>query len=427
MELLHLLTPMGQFLYLAGHHASTVRSGCRTELCMPITPSSGVGKRIAYQRRVARMTQDELARAANIHVGTLRKIERGARGASDNVVDSIAAALGIDPSRLLDARTQTDSRVHDAMPALSAAIAAYDLPDDGPWRPLGELHAATDEAMNWRLQAQYVRLVQRMPDLLEELARAFHATAGSEREQAAALLVTAYRAADAVAYKFGHRDLSARLVELMRWAAEHSDDPLIPSTVAYVRTETFFTARAYAAGLRALEQAIDTAPAPVTVRQTANRGALHMRAAVIAGRAGNHDAAQLHLNEARHLGDRVPESVYHGTAFGPSSVRIHHVSVAVSLGDPHLQQALDIAREWKPPKEEVPAERRSGFYIELARAQLWSGLRDDAFESLKVARRIAPQHTREHPWVREDAAILRRLLRADRESLTNFTEWCHAT
>lgn len=83
-------------------------------------------------------------------------------------------------------------------------------------------------------------------------------------------------------------------------------------------------------------------------------------------------------------------------AFDPDSVRAHEVSVAVSLGDEHIAWALDVASEWKPPKE-LPAERRSGFYIELARAQLWTGLADDAVESLKVARHIDPQHTREHP------------------------------
>jgi hypothetical protein len=101
------------------------------------------------------------------------------------------------------------------------------------------------------------------------------------------------------------------------------------------------------------------------------------------------------------------------------------VSVSVSLGNDHLGRALDIAREWKPG-DDLPAERRSGFYIELARAQLWSGRADDAYESLKVARRIAPQHTREHRWVRDDIATIRRLKRADREDLTNFAEWCHA-
>lgn len=131
--------------------------------------------------------------------------------------------------------------------------------------------------------------------------------------------------------------------------------------------------------MRALEHALDAAPATDEARVQASRGTLHMRAAVIAGRAGDADAATGHLDHARSFADSVPESVYDGTAFGPSSVRAHEVSVAVSLGDRHLQRALNIAQEWSPPKG-LPAERRSGFYIEMARAQLWAGLRDDAFE-----------------------------------------------
>ncbi len=93
----------------------------------------------------------------------------------------------------------------------------------------------------------------------------------------------------------------------------------------------------------------------------------------------------------------------------------------MSLGQDHLQRALDIADEWTPPNS-LPQERQSGFWIELARAQVWAGRPDDAFESLKVARFIAPQHTREHPWARESAATIRRLKRADAESLTSFAE-----
>jgi hypothetical protein len=151
-----------------------------------------------------------------------------------------------------------------------------------------------------------------------------------------------------------------------------------------------------------------------------------MRAAVIAGRDGNVDAARQHIEAARALADRVPERAYLGTAFGPHSVRIHEASLAVSLGQEHAHRALEIAREWAPPRE-TSAERRSGFYIELARAQLWAGRAQHAFESLKVARRVAPQHTRNHPWVREDAATLRRLRRADVEDLSHFAQWCGAT
>ncbi|MET9354472.1 helix-turn-helix transcriptional regulator [Streptomyces sp. NPDC006617] len=395
---------------------------------MPVHTDNEVGRRIAYYRSVVRpkMTQQQLADAACVALGTVRKIERGERGVTDATLEAIADALGVDPARLRTDRGAAHTQVHTALPALSAAIATYDLPDDGPVRPLCDLRVAVEEAARWRVAAQYTRIVRALPELLTELARAFHAAPAEERAEVAGLLVRAYRSADAVAYKFGARDLSARLVDLMRWAVPEAGDPVLTATVAYVRTETFFAARAHEAGLRALEQALDAAPSPSAASAIAVRGALHMRAAVIAARANDDSVATRHLDEARTFADQVPEDVYWGTAFGPDSVRAHEVSVAVSLGDDHVTRALDVASEWKPP-EELPPERRSGFYIELARAQLWAGLAEDAFESLKVARHIAPQHTREHPWVREDAARLRRLKRADSETLTNFAEWCAAT
>ncbi|MBK3625905.1 helix-turn-helix transcriptional regulator [Streptomyces sp. MBT49] len=387
--------------------------------------ASGVGQRIAYQRRLARMTQQQLADAAGASLGAVRKIEQGERTPSTAMLEAVADALGVDPSRLVDDRAPGRTRVHAALPALSAAIAAYDLPDDGPVRPLRELRAAVTEMADWRLAARYTAIARRAPELITELTRALASAAGAERGPLATLLIGACRSADAVAYKVGAHDLSARMIDLMRWAVPAADDPLLAASVAYVRTETFFAARAHAAGLRSLELALDSAPPPTQADQIAARGTLHMRAAVIAGRASDVTAAQTHLYEARRFADRLREGVYYGTAFGPDSVRIHSVSVAVGLGRDHVGAALDDAREWKPT-EDLPAERRSGFYIDLARAQLWTGRPDHAFESLKVARHIAPQHTREHPWVRQDAATLRRLKRADIDELSNFAEWCAA-
>lgn len=387
---------------------------------MPPDPRLGVGRRIATARRAKHLTQEDLARASDRSLSTIRAIERAARLPSDTTLDAVAAALDLDPARLLQGPGHAKTRIHQAMPALSAAIATYDNPDDGTTRPLHALHTAVEETVNWRIHSQYTQLAEHLPTLIEELCRGLAQTTTAERPTRAALLASACRSADALAYKHGYRDLSARLIDVMRWAAPQTEDPLVAAMVAYVRTETYFAARAHAAGLRALEAAADAAPQPTTSARIAARGSLHMRAAVIAARAGNTTAAATHLAEAHRLSELVrKENVYHGTPFGPASVRIHQVSVAVSLGEPG--DALAVATAWKPPREEVPAERRSAFYIELARAQLWAGRPDDAFESLKVARTIAPQHVREHPWAREDTATILRL--TERESLMRFVEW----
>ncbi|GAA4828720.1 helix-turn-helix domain-containing protein [Streptomyces ziwulingensis] len=392
---------------------------------MPNLTAREVGRRIATIRRTRRMTQDALARAAFLSLSMVKAIERGARAPSDDTLDAIAAALSVDPGHIVTGHTRTDSRVHTALPAISAAIAAYDIPADTPPQSLAALDAAVTALTQRRLGAQYARIAERAPGLLTDSLAALHQATGADRLRAAQFLAAIARSADAVAYKFGAHDLSARLIDLMRWAAAQTEDRIAQATAAYVRTETFFAGGAHAQGLTALEQAIDASPSPLGRAATAARGALHMRAAVIAGRTGDVAAADLHLRDARRLGASLPEAAYDGTQFGPDSVCAHEVSVAVSLGQDHLQRAFDVAADWEPP-EGMPAERQSGFWIELARAQVWAGRPDDAFESLKVARSIAPQHTREHPWAREAAATIRRLKRADAESLTAFTEWIGA-
>ncbi|WP_042380629.1 helix-turn-helix domain-containing protein [Streptacidiphilus melanogenes] len=391
---------------------------------LPRNPDT-VGARIAAARRLKRMDQTELAAAANVSTSTVKKIEQGSRQPSDAVIESIADALDVDPGQLLGNGSLTSSRVHATIPALRAAIDAYDLPDDGPVRPLHQLRDATAGLEQRRLDSQYAQLTRPLPALLAELSRAVHTRTGVERQQAAALLASAYRSADAVVYKFRYHDLSARLIELMRWAARQAENPALEATAAYVRMETFFAAgrlENLTPGLRTLEAAIDAAPATRSRSVAAAVGALHMRAAVAAGRIRDEDRARTHLAGAGHCAERVPEGVYTGTAFGPDSFRVHQVAVAVELGD--ADTVLKAARTWKPPAR-LPAERRSHFYIDIARAQLWQNLQDDAFESLQVARTIAPQHVREHGQVHQCLKSLLRTKRSDRDSLIGFAEWAH--
>jgi hypothetical protein len=70
---------------------------------------------------------------------------------------------------------------------------------------------------------------------------------------------------------------------------------------------------------------------------------------------------------------------------------------AADTDDPDT--AVCAARNWDPP-EELPAERRSHFYIDLARAQARLDRVDETVLALFQARAVAPEHTRFHPQVR---------------------------
>jgi len=132
------------------------------------------------------------------------------------------------------------------------------------------------------------------------------------------------------------------------------------------------------------------------------------------------ESADSHLAEAREMAQRVPEGVYYGTAFGTSSVRIHEIAAAAELGA--VPVVLKLAQAWQPPRT-LPAERRSHYYIELARAQLWAGQRSGALSSLQTAQKVAPQHARCNAAVRETVTILMRIQRHPPEPLMSFAAW----
>src|SRR5262249_22979574 len=142
-----------------------------------------------------------------------------------------------------------DSKVSAAIPYIRCVLDCYDLPDDDPVLPLADLRAATEKATARRLAAHYASLADALPGLLSELTCAAHKYTGHDQEAAFGLLALAYRAADALCDKFGYPDLSARTIELMRWAAARSGDSMLVGVAAYVRAETFFSNQRPAAGL----------------------------------------------------------------------------------------------------------------------------------------------------------------------------------
>jgi hypothetical protein len=145
-----------------------------------------------------------------------------------------------------------------------------------------------------------------------------------------------------------------------------------------------------------------------------------MRAAVLAGRAGMPDEAADRIAEAQAIARQVPDGVYHGTAFGPASVRVHELALAVETGD--VARAVKLAGQWWPPPA-LPAERRSHYHIEAARAYCWAGKRDQAVSALWQARRAAPQHARCNLAVIETIGVLIRGSRKPPPPLVQLATW----
>jgi tetratricopeptide (TPR) repeat protein len=305
---------------------------------------------------------------------------------------------------------------------IRAALDAADLPPDGPIRPLPDLSAAVATMVRLRLTSNYLRLSAALPDLVHELHRARMVWVGQREEAASALLTQVYRAADALADKSGQHDLSARINEMMTRTAQQSGDELLLATASYVRGELFFANGRPDLGAALLDRAAERLVPDDDPRTSAAYGALHMRAAVLAGQAGQLDRARDHLAEAAEYARRIPDGEYDGTSFGPSSVRIHEVTLAVDTDNPDA--ALRAAGDWVPPGH-LPGERRSHFYIDLARAHAQVGAFDGTIAALRRARATAPEHTRIHPQVhRVLADLIERRFGGDQ--VREYAQWAFA-
>lgn len=348
------------------------------------------------RRRIRSLTQEHIGLMCDLSQSTISRIESGRSLEGARARHALkgmgAPAPGRASQQPAPALTPTGELV-----ALREIVSSYDLPQDGPVRSLDHLQRCVSGVIQDRLNSRYSRLLHTLPDLLAELTRALYTHGGTRRAQAAALLVQAYRAADAIADKNGLHDLSASLIHIMRWAAEQAEDASVQAAVTYVRAQTFFTTRNFELGRHMLEKTAQQLD-PASAHAQAAYGALHMRAAVLAARSGNLQQGRDHLAEARDAAKRTEEGVYAGTAFGPGSVRIHEVTLAVDAGEP--VDALAAAAGWTPPQQ-IPAERRSHFFVDLARAQADIGQYELALEALQTAWRTAPEHLRVHPQARQ--------------------------
>jgi transcriptional regulator with XRE-family HTH domain len=369
--------------------------------------SGGMGERLRALRKLHDLTQLGLALRSGVSKSLVSKVEAGSKPGSWELAIAVGRALHVDAAALLGDLPAGSSaplgRIALALPAIRRALAVYDCPPETaePPRPLRELADAVDAACRMRLEAKYVPLAELIADLVVEVTLAAHREAGREREQAYWLLAAAYRCADAVAHKTGHLDLSSTAIDRIGWAAARCGDELMVGTGMYVRAEVFFDTGAFSSGLRRIAQTAEplAARAAGDVRAASVYGALHARAAVLAAKGGDAQAARAHLRIAQAAAATVgADREYFYTSFGPSNVKIHEVAVAVELSEGGA--ALAAAEGWRPPAG-LPAERASHHFIDLARAQLWERDFSGAIASLLTARRIAPQHTRSHPYAKQ--------------------------
>ena len=205
----------------------------------------------------------------------------------------------------------------------------------------------------------------------------------------------AYQIAAALLSKTGRAELSWIAADRGVAAANRSGDPDVHASL--VRT-TAFAMAATGRPEEAFELIARVARAfqPNMARSATSAsayGTLLLTGAVISAGQGGISEAETYLDEADAaasvIGDDGNEF---WTAFGPTNVAIHRANVAAAVSD--MDAVLSAGGSLQ--MDHMPTERRVRLHLDVARASLAVGDREDALATLVRAEASAPSQVRHH-------------------------------
>ena len=306
----------------------------------------GIGERVRAYRRRRGLSQAALAGLVGRSKSWLSQVERGVRSVDRlSVVAEMARVLNVDVQDLTGRPWQYAPNGGVDVESLSEVRRTFTRYEHlrGTSAPasvsLDTLRRAVHNGHADYQAARYSRVVEQLPSLVAEAERIRCQRVNSaevEREHGVCL-VCAYVLAAKLVTKFGVSDLSMLAADRAVNVASSSESLMASGLAGYQ----------VACALLRSDQAEDTedltlrladrltiAARPDAPSLVSAAGALWLIAAIVAARRTQRAQAWARLDQADRLAGMLGEDANHGwTAFGPTNVAIHRVSVAVELGD----------------------------------------------------------------------------------------------
>jgi tetratricopeptide (TPR) repeat protein len=183
-------------------------------------------------------------------------------------------------------------------------------------------------------------------------------------------------------------------------AAEETDDPAVLASLMRSVAHSMLSSGRFTAAADVVSRSVDrlTGSAQDTPTWWSLIGSLHLVGAMAAARSDAPIEARKSLALARQAGQQLGYDGNHAwTAFGPTNVAVHDVSIALELGD--MQLALRLAPQVDATA--LPVERRVRHTLEVGRIYHYAGQHDQAIGAVRQAIRTAPEQGRYHFITRE--------------------------
>ncbi|MGW7478635.1 helix-turn-helix domain-containing protein [Nonomuraea muscovyensis] len=382
------------------------------------------GQRIARARHRKGWDQATLAEKIGRSVSWLSKVENGRMPLDRmSVVGQLAEVLGVEVAELTGQPYRHESADldsgHAATPALRLALQQATMPGGAALlsgrqpRTLDELEANVKLAEQLRQDAKFTALGDVLPGIINDLTL-ITADSSADHDRAEALMLRACHMARVSSNLLGHHDLGWTAVQRELVAAERVGSPDLVAAASWDLCGVWLHEAqldpAKNAALSALDQIEPHVGANDSIK--AMWGALHLRAAVAYSRLWGQREAESHLEEARRVAEVLPRNgnVFQ-TQFNRVNTTIHAVEVSMELGRPRDV----ITRAEHVEIAEIASSERQAHYWTCTAAGYHMNRKDnEAVDALLRADRIAPQHVRNRPMVRNivrDLRDSRRLLR----------------
>lgn len=364
----------------------------------------GIGDRIAHYRRRKGLSQAALAGLVGRSESWLSQVERGKRGVDNlTVIRDLATALGISvdtltgsPQTARDRAAAEDNR-SSAIAGVRAYIDGYAWLVESPQKPTepAAVAAALDQLNAHYQAARYGDALDDLPQLLDD--------ADCLPPGHASLQVATWIVGAKVLHKVGANRLAGLAADRAARAAR-TGSPADRGLAARQVAESLLRAGEVDTAdmlVTSMAETLDRHADPHDDELRSVRGALWLLAAVIAARRTERFEALSRLDKADTLARELGrDDNLLGTAFGPTNVLIHSVSVAAELQD--AGEALRIAETIDP--EDLPdglVSRRAQLHLDLAWAYTQQRRDTDACLQLMVINQIAPQLIEHSPILRE--------------------------
>ncbi|HLL34444.1 MAG TPA: helix-turn-helix transcriptional regulator [Streptomyces sp.] len=368
-----------------------------------------LGRTLRRLRRLASLTQEELAERSDVSVDVIRQLEQGRKhSARLPTLHALADGLGVELTTLLgDPPAVSSTGEHDGPRFVAVRRAIMPVlwgpePDPpGPDFSFDRLRERIADGWTQYHAAEFDTVMKVLPDLIADARAATASGEDGDRGAGFAALAKALQLAGHVAVRMGKTDLALISLERAIDAAGQSSDPLlvpmIVNSMAWTYQRQGRLDDALSIALRAADDIV-RAGRTDTADGLKVWGALTMSAATSAARSGDYERAASMMEAAEKEAARVAKLPDAGdnrmvSVFSPSSVRIERVRLAVQYG--HPQDALALAKGMRLSKN-TPPSWRTWLLLDVARAHTDIGDAAGAVKTLESLRRVAPTWMQHH-------------------------------